>query len=209
MTPNNDFAAALAQDIATRGEALAAQPAPFAPELQQILDTLQPLNFRDLAGAGASEKLKYSEMLVIAVRELLTIVEGAGAGLTTRNEQPYFYNGRYWQLLSKDRLQAFLTAAAVRLGIDELTAQYFQTQDKLLKQFQASALLQATERQRGLVLINFPNGTLEILQAGRWKLRPHRRADFLTYELPYCLSRVTIAVAYLSLAYSKSYSATI
>ena len=185
MTPNNDFAAALAQDIATRGEALAAQPAPFAPELQQILDTLQPLNFRDLAGAGASEKLKYSEMLVIAVRELLTIVEGAGAGLTTRNEQPYFYNGRYWQLLSKDRLQAFLTAAAVRLGIDELTAQYFQTQDKLLKQFQASALLQATERQRGLVLINFPNGTLEITQAGGLSLREHRRADFLTYELPY------------------------
>ena len=57
MTPQEDFAALLARDIATQGEALAAQPAaPFAPELQQILDTLQPLNFRALAGAKADEK---------------------------------------------------------------------------------------------------------------------------------------------------------
>ena len=40
MTPQKEFAALLAHDIATQGEALAAQPSTFAPQLQQILDNL-------------------------------------------------------------------------------------------------------------------------------------------------------------------------
>mgnify|MGYP002626732402 CR=1 FL=1 len=185
MTPNTQFVAQLAQDIADRGEALAAQPAPFSPGLQAILDTLQPLNFRELSGAKADEKVRPREMLVIAVRELLKIVESAGAGLTAQNGLPFVYNGRYWQEISREEMQAFLTAAAGRLGVDDITAEYFETQDKLYKQFIATARLQPKRRDRGTILINFPNGTLEISQAGRWKLREHRRADFLKYELPY------------------------
>ena len=185
MTPNKQFAAVLAQDITARGEALNNQPAPFAPELRQILETLRPLNFRELAGAKADEKVRPREMLVIAVRELLKIVENSGAGLTASNGQPYAYNGRYWQQMSKEETQAFLSAAAAALGIDELTAQYFETQDKLFKQFQATARLMPTRRARGKVFINFPNGTLEISQAGDLIFREHRRADFLKYELPY------------------------
>ena len=124
-------------------------------------------------------------MLVIAVRELLTIVETAGAGLTAQNGLPFVYNGRYWQESTREAMQAFLTAAVIKMGVDDLTAQYFETQDKLYKQFLATARLQAPRRDRGKILINFPNGTLEITQAGRWKLREHRRADFLKYELPY------------------------
>lgn len=193
MTPNKEFATALAQDIAARGEALAAQPAPFAPELQSIIDSLEPLNFRELAGAKANEKLKPSEMLVIAVRELLKIVEAAGAGLTADNGLPFAYNGRYWREISREQMQAFLTAAAAKLGIDEITAQYFETQDKIYKQFLATARLQAKRQDRGKILINFPNGTLEISQAGRWKLREHRRADFIKYELPYSYDETATA----------------
>ena len=185
MTPNNEFAAQLAHDIADLGEALAAQPAQHQQGLQAILDTLQPLNFRELAGAKANEKLKHSETLVLAVRELLKIVETAGAGLTAQNGLPFVYNGRYWQKISREEMQAFLTAAAARLGIDEITAEYFDTQDKLYKQFLATARLMPKRRDRGTILINFPNGTLEISQAGGWNLREHRRADFLKYELPY------------------------
>ncbi len=133
MTTQEDFAALLARDIEAQGETLAAKPSTFAPQLQQILDTLQPLNFRELAGAKADEKVRPREMLVIAVRELLKIVEDSGAGLTASNGQPYAYNGHYWQLLSKEETQAFLSAAAAALGIDEQTAQYFETQDKLFK----------------------------------------------------------------------------
>lgn len=185
MTPNKEFAAQLAQDIAARGEALEAQPGPFAPELQGIIDSLEPLNFRELAGAKANEKLKHSETLVLAVRELLKIVETAGAGLTAQNGLPFVYNGRYWQETSREDIEAFLTAAAIKMGIDELTAEYFETQEKLYKQFLKTARLQAQRRDRGKILINFPNGTLEITQAGRWRLREHRRADFIKYELPY------------------------
>lgn len=185
MTPNKEFAAQLAQDIAARGEALETQPGPFAPELQGIIDSLEPLNFRELAGAKANEKLKHSETLVLAVRELLKIVETAGAGLTAQNGLPFVYNGRYWQETSREDIEAFLTAAAIKMGIDELTAEYFETQEKLYKQFLKTARLQAQRRDRGKILINFPNGTLEITQAGRWKLREHRRADFIKYELPY------------------------
>lgn len=185
MIPNNEFAAQLAQDLAARGEALAAQPAPFAPELQGIIDTLQPLNFRELADCKADQYPKQKETLVLAVRELLNIVEAAGAGLTAQNGLPFVYNGRYWQESTREAMQAFLTAAVIKMGVDDLTAQYFETQDKLYKQFLATARLQAPRRDRGKILINFPNGTLEITQAGRWKLREHRRADFLKYELPY------------------------
>lgn len=185
MTPNEEFAAQLAQDMAARGEALAAKPAPFAPELQQILDTLQPLDFRELAGAKPDEKVRAREMLVLSVRELIKIVEAAGAGLTASNGQPYAYNGRYWQEISPEEMKGFLAAAAARLGIDEITAEYFDTQDKLYKQFLATARLQTKRRSRGQVLVNFPNGTLEITQAGRWRLKAHDKADFLKYELPY------------------------
>ncbi len=185
MTPNKEFAAQLAQDIAARGEALETQPGPFAPELQGIIDSLEPLNFRELAGAKANEKLKHSETLVLAVRELLKIVETAGAGLTAQNGLPFVYNGRYWQETSPGEIEAFLTAAAIKMGIDELTAEYFENQEKLYKQFLKTARLRAQRRDRGKILINFPNGTLEITQAGRWHLREHRRADFIKYELPY------------------------
>lgn len=185
MTQNKEFTARLAQDLAARGEALAAQPAPFPPEMQAILDTLQPLDFRELAGAKADEKIKKQDCLVIAIQELIRIAEESGAGLTASNGLPFLYNGRYWQETSREEMQAFLTAAATRLGIDKLTAEYFENQDKLYKQFLATARLQAKRRDRGTILINFPNGTLEISQAGRWKMREHRRADFLKYELPY------------------------
>lgn len=185
MTPNEEFTAQLAQDMEARQEALAARPATFAPELRGILDTLQPLNFRELAGAKADEKVRPREMLVLAVRELIRKVEAAGAGLTASNGQPYAYNGRYWEAISPEEMKAFLTAAAARLGIDEITAEYFETQDKLYKQFLATARLLAKRRDRGKILINFPNGTLEITQAGRWHLRAHDMADFLKYELPY------------------------
>lgn len=186
MTPNEKFAAALAQDTATRGEALAAQPAPFAPELLQILDTLQPLDFRSLLNCRPDEKPKQKEILVVVLRELLNSVEAAGAGLAVLNEQPYTYNGRYWQLGNKKQIRAFLAKAAAALGVDETTASYFETRDKLYKQFQDEAPEMVRASRPGTILVNFPNGTLEILQAGRWKLRPHRRADYLTYELPYC-----------------------
>ena len=185
MTTNNEFTAQLAQDLEARGEALAARPAAFEPELQGTLDRLQPLNFRELAGAKADEKVRPREMLVIAIRELIRIVESAGAGLTADNGQPYAYNGRYWKAISPEEIKAFLAAAAARLGIDEITAEYFETQDKLFKQFLATACLQTKRRDRGKILINFPNGTLEITQAGRWHLRAHDKADFLKYELPY------------------------
>ena len=185
MTPNNEFAAQLAHDIADRGEALAAQPAQHPQGLQAILDTLQPLQFPALAGKKSIKDVTNKEMLVLAVRELLKIVEAAGAGLTAQNGLSFVYNGRYWQEISREEMQAFLTAAAGRLGVDDITAEYFETQDKLYKQFLATARLMPKRRDRGTILINFPNGTLEISQAGRWKLREHRRADFLKYELPY------------------------
>lgn len=185
MRTNEEFAAQIARDMEARGEALAAVPAPFAPELQGILDTLRPLDFRDLAGAKADEKVRAREILVLSVRELLKIVDGAGAGLTAQNGQPFVYNGRYWQETSREDIEAFLTAAAIKMGVDELTAEYFETQEKLYKQFQKTARLQAPRRARGKILINFPNGTLEITQAGRLHLRAHDKADFLKYELPY------------------------
>ena len=181
------FAASLAEDINAQAAQLEAQPATFAPELQTLLDAYTPADLRKAAedlGLAPNEKMPLKYTLVAAIREALKQTEAQGAGLASSNGLQYVYAAGYWHEIPTDEMKAFLTAAAIRLGMKQNEAEYFDSQDKLYKQFIASARLAQPYRRPDQVLINFRNGTLEI-EGQRLKLRPARPADFLKYQLPY------------------------
>lgn len=184
---DNTFARALTDDASTKAAQLADTPATFSPALQNILDSLTPVNFRaaaEASGLAPDEHLTRKVVLVVAVRELLKQVEAQGAGLAASNGLQYVYAAGYWQEIPAEEMKAFLTAAAILLGMKENEAQHYESQDNFFKQFQVSARMAAPYRRPDLVLINFQNGTLEI-EGQRLKLRPQRPADFLKYQLPY------------------------
>lgn len=166
----------------------ASTAANFTAELQALLDQVQPINFRKKAeeyGLAADAKLTQKIILVVAIRELLKQVEATGAGLTSCNGRAYVYGGNYWREVGHEEMQAFLTAAAIALGMQPNEAQHFEAQEHLYKQFEATARLAQPHKRQDIVLVNFQNGTLEI-EGSRVTLRQPRRADFLKYQLPYC-----------------------
>jgi len=186
MTKDN-FKIELEADLNEQAAQLAETPAAFRPELQALLANLQQINFREKAaeyGLEADAKLTQKIVLVVVIRELRKQVEAQGAGLTSCNGLAYVYTGSYWHELPNDEIKAFLTAAAIALGMKPNEAQHFESQDNLYKQFIAAARLLQPQRPKDIVLINFQNGTLEI-KNGVLKLRQARRADFLKYQLPY------------------------
>lgn len=181
------FASALSEDTKAKAAQLETQPATFAPELQNLLNALTPINFREAAessGLAPDEKLTQKIVLVVAIREALRQIQEQGAGLTSSNGLQYVYAGGYWHEIPADEMKAFLTAAAIRLGMKPNEAQHFESQDNLYRQFQVTARLAQPYRCPDSVLINFKNGTLEI-RGKKLELRQARPADFLKYQLPY------------------------
>src|SRR5205085_77622 len=96
----------------------------------------------------------------------------------------YSYNGAFWKLVDRESLSDFLGMAALKLGIDQITASYHVFRDQLYKQFMAVANLPKPETADGVCLINLKNGTFEITTTGH-VVREFRREDFLTYQLPF------------------------
>ena len=96
----------------------------------------------------------------------------------------YIYNGAYWKLLNDAELQTFLGEAAEKMGIDKFDAQYYEFQDKLLKQFFAAANLPKPEPPIGMVFFNLKNGTY-VITPDKQELRAPDLNDFLKYQLPF------------------------
>lgn len=163
------------------------EPVVFSPELQDLLEKVQKINFRKKAeeyGLAPDAKLTRKIILVVAVRELIKQVEATGAGLTSSHGRAYVYAGGYWHETAPEEMRAFLTAAAIALGMTPNEAQHFENQEHLYKQFEATARLSQPQRRKDKILVNFKNGTLEIA-SGRKTLREPNKADFLKYQLPY------------------------
>lgn len=187
MSKSNAFQDDLLKDLLTQAEQLAIKPVYFRPELQDLLNSMHPIDFREKAeeiGLAANEKLTQKVVLVVAVQELLRQIEGQSAGLTYSNGLAYCFYGTYWHELATEETKAFLTAAAIALGMKQHEAQHFESQDNLYKQFIATTRQLQPHQRREKVLINFANGTLEI-ENGKLLLRPARKEDFLKYQLPY------------------------
>jgi putative DNA primase/helicase len=151
---------------------------------QEILDALEPIDFREMAELEASEKLSLKHHIVITVNEVLRIARTLGCGLCRSHDFLYSYNGAFWKLIDREQLTDFLGEAARRLGIDLITSTYHLFRDQLYKQFLAVAHLPKPETADGVCLINLGNGTFEITPT-ELVIRDFRREDFLTYQLPF------------------------
>jgi len=132
------------------------------------------------------EKFKLTEkhFLVITIDNLLECATVHDWGMCKQHGTIYLFNGCYWSEVDKELFEKFLSEAAEKMGVGKFTAKHFTFQDKLFKQFNATAYLQKPEPESNKVLINLQNGTFEV--SGKNSiLRPFKQTDFLTYQLPF------------------------
>lgn len=155
-----------------------------AEVLQEILDNLEPINFAALAGIEQGKEPNQVHQRVLTVREVLRMARELKCGLCRNQDFIYVYNGESWQIVEREKLEAFLGAAAAKVGVNNITAEDCEFRAKLFKQFMATAYLPKPEPDGETVLINLRNGTFEI-NSGQFKKREFRREDFLTYQLPF------------------------
>lgn len=151
---------------------------------REILDNLQPIDFRTLAGLQQGEKVSQKIHKVLTVQEVLRLAVQLNCGLCRNQDFVYAYNGEFWQLAGRDELENFLGEAAEILGVDSITARDCEFKAKLFKQFMADAFLPKPEADGKTALINLQNGTFEI-NGQNLAIRSFDRADFLTHQLPF------------------------
>jgi len=160
------------------------EPIPHAEILAQLIEMINPVDFRELAELSENKNPRNSHFQIITVEQVLNLAKQNKWGICQNHDFIYLFNGAYWSLLDQEELRDFLGQAAERMGVDKFKARYFQFRDHLYKQFLTLANLPAPDRPKDLVMINLKNGTFEITPGDR-KLRPFNRQDFITYQLPF------------------------
>jgi putative DNA primase/helicase len=152
--------------------------------LTAILETLEEIDFKAVAGLDDEEKLPQKHLLVLCVNELLAKVKEQNLALARKDDFIFAFNGAYWKELPEEIIKDFLGKAAKRLSVHALEAQYYEFKDKLYKQFLSSAYFEPIKQRSDIVLVNGRNGTFEISKDFQ-TLREFRAKDFLTYQLPF------------------------
>jgi len=152
--------------------------------LSKLLDRINPVNFRELAGIEEDEKLRKPHYLIITIEQVLKIAKDNNWGICKNHDFIYVFNGAYWSLVDADALKMFLGDAAKALGVDKFSAIYCKFMNELYEQFMALANLPKPVQQKDTVLINLKNGTFEITP-NEIKLKDFDRSNFMTYQLPF------------------------
>lgn len=152
--------------------------------LDEILDSLEAVNFRERAGLESNENLPQKHLVVMIIDELLAKILKKGFGLTRKNDFIFLFNGEYWKELDREIIKDFLGQVAEKFSVNELEARHYEFKDKLYKQFVSSTYFKAVEPKLHTVLINLKNGTFEITKRSQ-KLRMFSAQDFLVYQLPF------------------------
>jgi len=139
---------------------------------------------RSLLDKGKSQKDKHYNTVVPIAEHFVRCLNQNGMGAGLLNATPHFYVCSHWQIINKHNCSILLGELAERLGYNVLAARHYSFRGELLKQFHTSLKnihhIESSER----VLINFGNGTLEVLN-GNEKLREFRKDDALLYKLPF------------------------
>ena len=166
----------------------AALPAAVSHEqiLKNLLEQVQPVDFRALAGlTDDRDKLHTPHYVVIVVEQVLDLAARNNLGLCRRQGFLYSYNGAFWKKLEEATMRDFLRQVAGRLGIQRTQANFVNFSELLYKQFLELATLPvAPASARAVVLVNLANGTFEI-GTDKQFLRPPVADDFLTHQLPF------------------------
>lgn len=152
--------------------------------LTAILDTLEEIDFKAVAGLDDEEKLPQKHLLVLCVNELLCKVKEQSLDLARKDDFIFAFNGAYWKELNREIIKNFLGNVAERLSVHSLEAQHYKFKNELYNQFLSSAHFEPIEQRSDVVLINLLNGTFEISKDGQ-ALREFNAKDFLPYQLPF------------------------
>lgn len=151
--------------------------------LNKLLQSIEPVNFRELAGLEEGEKIKQKHYVISVIDCILSLAARYNWGLCQENDFIFLFNSKYWQVVENAQLKTFLGEAAAKMGVDESTAKYYKFRDELYKQFICIAAL-PTLQTKDNVLINLQNGTYEINDK-KQQLREHRQEDFIKHCLPF------------------------
>lgn len=179
--------------------------------LKQLIQQVEPVDFQSLVHEQATairnelettpkesdkakelmqqlSKFKVTEKhyLVLSISELLNKAEKMRWGLCRNLTFIYLYNGAFWKYIEQETFQKFLGDAAAEMGVPKFTAEFYQFEEKLLKQFLTKSYLPTPEPPKDAVYINLKNGTFEISALNKkTKIRNFNSHDFLTYQLPF------------------------
>lgn len=171
------------QTLASNGQA-EQEPVQHNELLSKLLESVQPVDYRELAGVTEDEKLSTRHYVVYTVKHILHLAKNLRWNICLHNGFVYLYNGCYWSRAEDGQLKSFLGEAAKKMGWDESYSDHYQQRDHLFKQFTSEAYLPAPQRDPDKVLVNLQNGTFEIDSNGT-RLRDFDPADFLTHQLPF------------------------
>lgn len=133
---------------------------------------------------GEPRKPKQSEVIVLVLEHFQRWLEEIGLGARILNGLPHLYGGCHWQAIEDPDCAGLLGELAEKMGHHVIDSRIFTFREKLMKQLYSSLAAKPDDREPGRVFINFRNGTLEFLK-GQETLREFRKADALTYQLPF------------------------
>jgi putative DNA primase/helicase len=163
--------------------------------LNDLLNEIHPINFRDYLELPADEDIKQKHIVVAVVKHLLQVAKDKHWNLSKVYDYTYIYNGEFWQQCDKDIIKDFLGKAAMRMSCPDYEARHFEFKDKLLKQFISDAHLPPPPSEASKILINLQNGTFEFTPTG-WALRDFNANDFLTYQLPFTYDKDAVCAMF-------------
>jgi len=159
---------------------------PQVEKMKKELEKLPPDSeqVKDLKKQLEKFKLNTKHYLILSIENIIKLAEKNRWGLCKNNDFIYLYNGTYWSEIENETFEKFLGEAAEKMGVAKFSARFYLFREQLLKQFLSGAYLQTPVNDKNNVLINLQNGTFEINQQGT-KLKPFKRTDFITYQLPF------------------------
>lgn len=133
---------------------------------------------------GEPCKLSRSEVVVLVIEWFKMWLDKSGMGAIILKELPHIYVRTHWQSIDDMDCKSFLGQLAERLGHDISESRIYFFRETLLKQMYSSLPRKTGTQGEKRVLINFCNGTLELLQ-GDETLREFRKTDNLSHQLPF------------------------
>ena len=157
------------------------QPGKALDDLYRALPIVDFNNHQHVEEKG---KPKISEKCVIAIDTLIEAAKKSNRNVIVIDDTFRIFNGCYYERHDDSEMMKFLSAAAKRMSWNPVQSKFYANSDKLYKQLRKMTRRERRERSRERVLLNFPNGTLEIDRNG-FQFREHRAEDLLTSCVSY------------------------
>lgn len=151
-------------------------PSYYSDRLKEVQQTLSKMS------------VSKNDCIVLVVKEVIRLAESNNWGLCRYKDFVYLYNSAYWSLFNKDEIASFLSKAAIKMGIEQMDAEFYKYADELFKQFHFAGNLPAPIQPENTTFINLKNGTFEF-SGNKRELRDPDRKDFLKYQLPFAYDK--------------------